>query len=106
MGGGGADIMVGSSGDDVFRYIAASDSTAAVRDRILDFNLSNDDTLNFHGLGLSSTTNQGATPGLGQLGWVSAGGNTTVYANTAGGAMQIYLQGTGSLTSSDFLLTS
>ncbi len=36
-GGGGADLLRGAAGSDRFNYNAISDSTAAARDRILDF---------------------------------------------------------------------
>ena len=37
IGGAGADALFGGNGNDVFYYFAASDSTLAVGDRILDF---------------------------------------------------------------------
>ncbi len=37
IGGGGADVLTGGSGADVFVFTAIGDSTSNVRDRITDF---------------------------------------------------------------------
>jgi Ca2+-binding RTX toxin-like protein len=37
QGNGGADVLTGGGGADIFKYLSASDSTAAAKDQILDF---------------------------------------------------------------------
>jgi Ca2+-binding RTX toxin-like protein len=53
-GGGGADLLRGGYNGDVFRYSKTSDSTAAARDRILDFK--SDDTIDLSGIDAIAST--------------------------------------------------
>ncbi|MBI2236023.1 MAG: M10 family metallopeptidase C-terminal domain-containing protein [Magnetospirillum sp.] len=56
IGGGGADTLTGGSGGDLFRYTAASDSTAAAMDRITDFTSGTDKIQFENAAGLSYST--------------------------------------------------
>ncbi|HEX5452499.1 MAG TPA: hypothetical protein VFX06_01805 [Stellaceae bacterium] len=85
-GNGGADWLVGGNGNDTFIYLHASDSTHAAFDTITDFSTSgsNVDSIKFSGLGLTSVVGALGTTTLDahEIGWVTSGGNTILYANT------------------------
>ncbi|WP_271143574.1 calcium-binding protein [Brevundimonas sp. NIBR10] len=90
IGGGGADTLTGGAGADVFRYLAASDSTAAASDTITDF-VAGIDRIDLTALNPSSVS-------IARL----AGGGTVVFAETAGGAFQTFVAG-ASLNGGDFV---
>ena len=126
VGGAGADVMAGGSGVNGYIYGATSDLSFAAPDTITDFHAASD-LIDLTGLG-SSLSWAGKLPasittGHGKhaattnnvlpahsFGWQTSGGNTFVYVNTSSGAvavgaanMEIELQGSVSLTSSNFL---
>ena len=92
-GGGGADTLAGGAGADTFRYLAASDSTAAASDTITDF-VAGIDRIDLTALNPSSVS-------IARL----AGGGTVVFAETAGGAFQTFVAG-ASLNGGDFVFNS
>ena len=81
VGAAGADAMTGGSGSDTFRYLATSDSTAAVQDTITDF-VTGTDRIDLTALNPTSVS-------VGRL----AGGVSVVFAETPGGAFQAYVNG-------------
>ena len=81
-GGGGADTLTGEDGADTFRYLAASDSTAAAQDTITDFQ-TNVDRIDLTALNPTSVS-------IARL----AGGGTVIFAATPGGAFQTFAAGT------------
>ncbi|WP_293679433.1 right-handed parallel beta-helix repeat-containing protein [uncultured Phenylobacterium sp.] len=50
IGNGGADTMTGGTGADMFFYTALNDSTAAARDKIVDFNRAEGDIIHLRGV--------------------------------------------------------
>ena len=88
-GNGGADTLTGGAGADVFRYLATSDSTAAVQDVITDF-VTGTDQIDLTALNPTSIS-------VGRL----AGGVSVVFAETPGGAFQAYVS--GAVNSNDFI---
>ena len=117
IGSGGADTMTGGSGSDTYMYSAVSDSTSASMDIIANFSAAAD-RIDLSGLrtvlqvagSISSNGKNGNTLAAQSVGWQTSGGNTFVYVNTSGareniGAtdMKIELQGSVSLSSSDFI---
>jgi Ca2+-binding RTX toxin-like protein len=96
IGGGGGDAIWGGAGADVFKYLAASDSNSAGTDTIFDFQ-SGVDKIDLSALrtGASDT-----------LGIVNSGGSTFLFIDLHGdgvGDMTIQLNGTASITTSDYL---
>ena len=89
-GGGGADTLTGGAGADTFRYLAASDSTAAASDTITDFQ-AGVDRIDLTALNPSSVS-------IARM----AGGGTVVFAETPGGAFQTFVAG-ASLNGGDFV---
>ena len=89
-GGGGADTLTGGSGADVFRYLAASDSTAAVQDIITDFEVGLD-RIDLTALNPTSVS-------VARL----AGGGSVVFAETANGLFQLFAAN-ANLTGADFI---
>ncbi|WGM46699.1 hypothetical protein KOAAANKH_01572 [Brevundimonas sp. NIBR10] len=80
-GGVGADTLTGGGGADVFRYFSASESTALRQDTITDF-VTGTDTIDLTALNATSLS-------IGRL----VGGNSVVFAETANGAFQLFVQG-------------
>ena len=96
IGGGGGDAIWGGAGADVFKYLTASDSNSAGTDTIFDFQ-SGVDKIDLSALrtGASDT-----------LGIVNSGGSTFLFIDLHGdgvGDMTIQLNGTASITTSDYL---
>ena len=89
-GGGGADTLTGGSGADVFRYLAASDSTAAVQDIITDFQVGTDR--------IDLTALNPISVSVARL----AGGGSVVFAETANGLFQLFAAN-ANLTGADFI---
>ena len=89
-GGAGADTLTGGAGTDVFRYLATSDSTAADQDTIADFQLG--DTIDLTALNATS------------ISVARLNGASVVYAQTPGGAFQLFANG-AALNASDFTYT-
>ena len=92
-GGGGADTLTGGSGADVFRYLAASDSTAAVQDIITDFQVGTDR--------IDLTALNPISVSVARL----AGGGSVVFAETANGLFQLFAAN-ANLTGADFIYTA
>ncbi|MBJ7483451.1 calcium-binding protein [Brevundimonas sp.] len=90
IGGGGGDTLTGGGGADTFRYTATSDSTAANQDVITDFQ-TGIDRIDLSAINPTSVS-------MARL----AGGGTVVYAETPGGAFQLFAAG-ANLQGSDFL---
>ena len=90
IGGGGGDTLTGGGGADTFRYTATSDSTASNQDVITDF-ISGIDRIDLSAINPTSVS-------MARL----AGGGTVVYAETPGGAFQLFAAG-ANLHGSDFL---
>lgn len=122
IGWGGADTLTGNAGDDIFRYLLASDSGIGVNaDKITDF-VSGSDKLDFRFLD-SDLVTPGVQPyaltfvgttafdgsGNAEIRYGTTGGDLTVELDLDGNGtadMQIVLQGIGggTLLSGDFLL--
>jgi Ca2+-binding RTX toxin-like protein len=120
MGLGGADILTGGAGNDVFRYLAQSDSTTgAGADRITDFTIG-EDRINFskidtnpglagdQGFAFAGTT-AFAGGGLAQVRYLPSGSDLIVQADVNGDAvadMEVILQGLAGqvLGAGDFVL--
>ena len=92
-GGGGADDLEGGSGADAFVYGAASDSTAAARDRIRDFQ-SGVDTIELRYLDVSAINWSQHTDGTGTY--------NIVDISTASGTISIRVD--GALAMADFVI--
>ncbi len=88
-GGGGGDTLTGGAGADVFRYQSGSDSTAAASDIITDF-VSGTDRIDLTAMAPTSVS-------VARL----AGGASVVFAETAAGAFQLFIQ-SGTVNASDF----
>ena len=104
-GGKGADTFTGGGGGDIYRYVAATDSTAAAQDRILDFAqgdriaLSEIDA-NAHSAGRDAFTFIGAdafTGRAGELRIVGAGSQWTVEADVNGDGAADFVLGVHTL---------
>jgi VCBS repeat-containing protein len=80
-GGGGADQLTGGGGADIFAYRSVSDSTAAQRDTITDFQTGSD-RIDIGALNPSGFT---LTP---------SGGNTILRVTTASGTLEVLITGT------------
>jgi Ca2+-binding RTX toxin-like protein len=74
-GGGGGDVLFGEAGRDTFKYLTASDSTAANPDAIHGFQ-TGVDSISF-------------VVGASEISLIRSGGSTFLFANTANGAMQL-----------------
>ncbi len=81
VGGGGSDTLTGGAGADTFRYLAASDSTAAAQDTITDF-VGGTDRIDLTALNSTSIS-------IARL----AGGGSVVFAETPGGGFQTFVAG-------------
>jgi hypothetical protein len=121
VGGAGADVMAGGSGNNDYLYGAVSDSTGSTMDVITNFHGA--DTIDLTGLGvslkydgsLSSTIRHGhkssnLTLPAHSVGWQQSGGNMFVYVNTSGNSeslagsdMKIELSGSVSLSSGNIV---
>lgn len=117
-GGGGRDEMWGGSGADTFNFSSPSDSgtTAAARDRIMDFSRSQGDRIDL------SIEDYTGTPGLSdpfvfrgqngftderQVRFVHQDGDTIVQVNltgSSGAELAIQIEGIVNLQASDFIL--
>jgi hypothetical protein len=113
-GGAGADTMSGGSGQNVYEYGAASDSTVSAMDIITNFHVAVDK------IDLTGLTSHFATAGVlasnatriaaDSIGWEVTGGNTYIFANTssraeslASASMKIELRGNIALTAANIL---
>jgi Ca2+-binding RTX toxin-like protein len=112
----GADTLSGGGGADRFFYFAASDSTVAAPDRILDFSRGQGDKLVVGTMDANAQVNgdqafqfigQGAFTRAGQLRWFQQNGDTIVEGNTtvatAGAELRIVLDPLVNLQASDFI---
>lgn len=88
FGGGGADQLTGGSGADVFVYRSVSESTAAQRDTITDFQ-SGSDRIDISAIGATDFT------------LTASGGNTILRATTASGTLEVLVS--GAVSSSDIV---
>jgi hypothetical protein len=117
VGGAHADQLIGGSGADLFVYTSTADSKAGAADQILDFSRSQGDRIhlgsidaNPYASGDQSFAFIGSsafTGGLGQLRVVQSAGDTNILADLNGDRvadLHIVLEGTMSLTSTDFVL--
>jgi VCBS repeat-containing protein len=115
QGNGGADVLMGGGGNDTFVFAAASDSTHAASDTILDFTAGHDTIAFQNALGLTTVdTTFNTSLGAGHVEWTQTGTNVTIYANTGAGpetaasggdVMEIHLTGvSGTFSSADFNL--
>ncbi|WP_233270292.1 calcium-binding protein [Chachezhania sediminis] len=113
IGGLGGDTMFGGSGADSFVYMRQADSLRSDMDDIRDFT-SGKDVLDFSDfaveiLAVEIGGGSSADPVLGpSIGTTSKGGNTIVFVDTDGDGqrddMAIFLDGTASVSVSDFVL--
>lgn len=95
-GGGGGDWLDGGAGSDRFLYEAASDSTTSNPDSIFGF---------VHGVDKLDVT--ALHLGASDINWLSSGGSTYIFIDANHDTvndMLIQLNGTASLSASDFLL--
>jgi Ca2+-binding RTX toxin-like protein len=108
-GGGAADTLTGGLGADKFIYRAATDSTLAAMDMIKDFKQAQHDKISLSLIAEFEFVGTTAFSGTGtaQVGYVVAGGNTTVSADTDGDGdadLSILLTGVVNLVEGDFIL--
>lgn len=76
IGGGGADALFGEAGFDTFRFLAASDSTAAAPDLVVDF-ASGTDKIDIASIGATAVS------------IVDVGGSSFLFATTPTGNLQV-----------------
>jgi len=113
VSGGGADTLSGGADADLFAYVAASDSTHAAYDTILDFTVGVD-ALDFTDIGvdgfrpLVTVTTAPSTIAAHTIEAFVSGGNTILYVNDTdteqaadSASMEIHLAGVTGLTDSD-----
>jgi Peptidase M10 serralysin C terminal len=112
--GAGQDSLTGGSGADTYLFGATAESTPALPDIITNFNVSLD-KIDLTGIGSTPLTFRsskltGSTVASNSIAWQQSGGNTFVYVNNTGSNettttanMTIQLNGTLTLTASDFV---
>ena len=112
--GAGQDTLTGGSGVDTYLFGATAESTPTLPDIITNFNVSLD-KIDLTGIGLTSLTFRsskltGNTVASNSIAWQQSGGNTFVYVNNTGSNettstanMKIQLNGSLTLTASDFV---
>src|SRR4051795_10402622 len=108
FGGPGRDVLTGGSGADKFVFISTADSPASAHDQITDFSLSGGDTIDLSSIHNFSFIGKGAFTAPWQVREGTAGGHGTVEVNTSGSSgaeMVIDLNGNGTLTANDFILS-
>ena len=110
-GGLGADVLIGESGTDKFAFISPQDSPAPAHDQITDVSLSSGDVIDLssiHAFSSDAFIGTVAFSAQWQVRQGTANGHATVEVNTSGtsGAeMVIDLNGKGTLTENDFILS-
>src|SRR3954447_20815295 len=108
FGGPGRDVLHGGAGADKFVFISTADSPASAHDQITDFSLSSGDTIDLSSIHNFSFIGKGAFTAPWQVREGTAGGHGTVEVNTSGSSgaeMVIDLNGNGTLTANDFILS-
>ena len=108
FGGPGRDSLAGGSGADKFVFISTADSPASAHDQITDFSLSGGDVIDLSSIHNFSFIGRDDFTAPWQVREGTAGGHATVEVNTSGNSgaeMVIDLNGNGTLTASDFILS-
>ena len=115
-GGTGADQLSGGTGADRFVFISTQDSTAAARDRILDFSGAGGDVIDLSSIDAKASTSGGQTfsyigtaafSAEGQVRAIVQSNHTVVEVNTKGSSgaeMVIEVNGTAPLGTGQFKL--
>ncbi|HET9639166.1 MAG TPA: hypothetical protein VFP12_08155 [Allosphingosinicella sp.] len=116
-GGAGADRLTGGLGKDNFTYNLVSDSTAALRDQILDFSRSQNDKISLSAIDANSNAGNNQAFAFigtaafsnvaGQLRYETSGGVTIISGDVNGDGvadLQILVSGSLALVASDFVL--
>ncbi len=109
VGGAGSDVMWGGAGADIFRWTSVTDSLAAARDRVADFNAAEGDRLDLSALVAGTFAFNGSAPigaGGAQVRVVQGPVAARVDVSLNGGTvdMSFVVTGTTPLTAADFLL--
>jgi Ca2+-binding RTX toxin-like protein len=109
FGGPGRDVLHGGAGADKFTFISTADSPAsAAHDQITDFSVSSGDTIDLSSIHNFSFIGKAGFTAPWQVREGTAGGHATVEVNTSGSSgaeMVIDLNGNGTLTANDFILS-